>query len=219
MTGGARTRQQMLLLACSRLQTINTWEMRFAQTSEHRVKMPTPSLLAQFSGMRADWSPIARLNVPSKLACCFLKRAVNSSPTARFKEHRRPNNTINPVCALGEQGRRITAIPVSASTGDQQPSRAPIIPKLACSSHTEQPGSVQMCAREGAPPIYLINGPSKLASYSCPLRMWMSAALRLAMDAWPVVVFAVLAALPGHPDIRPFTGGDGETQCSKVRSA
>jgi hypothetical protein len=55
---------------------------------------------------------------------------VNSSPTARFKEHRRPNNTINPVCALGEQGRRITAIPVSASKGDQ-----PALPPRA--SNTE----------------------------------------------------------------------------------
>jgi hypothetical protein len=54
-----------------------------------------------------------------------------------------------------------------------------------------------------------INGPSKLAGYSCPLWMWMLAALRLAIDAWPVVVFAV-AALPRHADIRRFTGGDGE---------
>jgi hypothetical protein len=36
--------------------------------------------------MRADWSPIARLNVPSKLAWCFLKMVVNSSPTARLDE-------------------------------------------------------------------------------------------------------------------------------------
>src|SRR5688572_32698774 len=106
--------------------------------------------------MRADWSPIARLNVPSKLACCFLKMVVNSSPTARFKEHRRPNNTIDLVCALGEQGRRITAIPVCAFGEQRRPTalihsnyfRAGLCASLegyACGSHCVLIWSFQAC--------------------------------------------------------------------------
>jgi hypothetical protein len=95
-----------------------------------------PSKLARVSlGMEADWPLTAPLFLPAQpcarrdvrfsqtstdyykwsfqASLLFLKMVVNSSPTARFKEHRRPNNTINPVCALGEQGRRITAIPGS----------------------------------------------------------------------------------------------------------
>ena len=51
----------MLLLACSRLRAINTWDMRFAQAST-ALYMLLPSSLAPFSGMRAHWSPIARLD-------------------------------------------------------------------------------------------------------------------------------------------------------------
>src|SRR5918993_4740985 len=51
----------------------------------------------------------------------FLKNSMD--PVCAFGEHRRSTSPHAPlflVCALGEQGRRITAIPVSASTGDQQ---------------------------------------------------------------------------------------------------
>ena len=63
--------------------------------------MILPSLLGPFQGMMAD-----------------------SSPTARFDEHRHPKNTIGLVCALGEQGRRTATIPTLcgrwASTRDQR---------------------------------------------------------------------------------------------------
>jgi hypothetical protein len=52
------------------------------------------------------------------------------------------------------------------------------------------------------PSTTLSNGCSKLAAF--PLKwMWMSASMRFAVDAWPC---------------RLGRRGDGETQCSKVRS-
>ena len=70
--------------------------------------MILPSLLGLFQGMMAD-----------------------SSPTARFDEHRHPKNTIGLVCALGEQGRRTAAIPTLcgrwASTRDQRAALSPLV--------------------------------------------------------------------------------------------
>ena len=50
------------------------------------------------------------LDNPSKLACDHPGMEADWSPTARFNEHRHPENTIGLVCALGEQ-RRPTASP------------------------------------------------------------------------------------------------------------
>ena len=57
------------------------------QSKRARYIMILPSLLGPFQGMMAD-----------------------SSPTARFDEHRHPKNAIGLVCALGEQGRRTATI-------------------------------------------------------------------------------------------------------------
>jgi hypothetical protein len=58
--------------------------------------------------------------------------------------------------------------------------------------------------------------PSKLAGLTFHMDV---ATVRLTLDAWPLVVVAILTRPTlGAPKTRPFPGGDGETQWSQVRS-
>jgi hypothetical protein len=149
-------------------------------------------------------------------------------------------------CALGRgpsQGAR------SASKGDQQPSclfpcgrwastgdeQPPSPLRLPRANETNSPDALTLVGvgRAQRPSACLIS-PSNLAPFSYPLWMWMLASVRLAVDAWSVVVVALLTRpaqvnqfSPDQPTdcfaiVYPgralYPSGDGETQCLKVRS-
>ena len=60
--------------------------------------------------------------------------------------------------------------------------------------------------------------PSKLARFP-RIWMWMSASMRFAVDAWRCRLGRHShPPNPGRAETRPFPSGDGETQCSKIRS-
>ena len=100
-------------------------------------------------------STIPYLDNPSKLACDHPGMEPDWSPTARFDEHRHPENSIGLVCALGEQ-RRPTGLHAptfprahSGSTGAMRVSFPPF-PCAALGEHKKPSGYLPPFARSAS---------------------------------------------------------------------